>query len=82
MAVVGTIILTPGLTEHSRFAAVLQDVREARGLTPSRLAKKAGINRQLITNYENGRSVPGFIVLRKIVVALGVEANDLLDIPY
>jgi transcriptional regulator with XRE-family HTH domain len=50
----------------------------ARGLTQDALAEAAGINVSQVRRYEGGSSQPSLEVLRKLAVALGVSAVQLL----
>ena len=49
----------------------LQDVRNHRGLSVAEVAKVLGVKRQMVYNYENGKSLPSLEVL----VAAANESN-------
>lgn len=61
------------------FATRLKQARENAGLTQLELAKKLGVTKSAIGNYENGVSSPKDIVLLKIFDVLGVEPNFLFQ---
>ena len=47
--------------------------RDLAGLSQTELAERTGISRQSISNYENGRTVPGKLQLRAWALACGVR---------
>lgn len=53
----------------------INQCREAAGLTQERLAEKAGISPQHMSNIMNGKSGPSIIVLMKIAVALDIALD-------
>jgi len=59
------------------FAARLRQAREQAGLTQQDLAKKLGVTKSAIGNYENGVSSPKWEILVKIFDALNVDPNFL-----
>lgn len=61
------------------FATRLKQARENAGLTQLELAKKLGVTKSAIGNYENGVSSPKDVVLLKIFDVLGVEPNFLFQ---
>jgi Predicted transcriptional regulator with C-terminal CBS domains len=48
------------------FKETLILLRKRKGLTQSELAEKAGILREMISNYESGKTTPRESTLRKI----------------
>ncbi len=52
--------------------------REARGLTKTALARKAGITRATLVRIEDGTHTPMMNTLQRIAKALGVKVRDLL----
>ena len=63
------------------FASRLKKYRKERGLTQVQLAEKAGVSRDSIINYENGRRKnPPIEVVMKICKALNCEWHDFF--PY
>ena len=61
------------------FATRLKQARENAGLTQLELAKKLGITKSAIGNYENGVSSPKDTVLLQIFDILNVEPNFLFQ---
>lgn len=61
------------------FASRLKQARENAGLTQLELAKKLGVTKSAIGNYENGVSSPKDIVLLQIFDVLNVEPNFLFQ---
>ena len=59
------------------FASRLRQAREQAGITQLDLAKKLGVTKSAIGNYENGVSSPKWDVLLKIFDVLHVEPNFL-----
>lgn len=58
----------------------LQLVRKLRGLSQSQLAALVGgkLNRSMLANYEQGRYLPPYPVLRKICKALDTTSTEIL----
>ena len=52
--------------------------REDVGLTQHQLAELAGISREAIGNYENGRRVPPVDIAQRIATALKMSVDDLI----
>lgn len=61
------------------FATRLKQARESAGLTQLELAKKLGVTKSAIGNYENGVSSPKDSVLLQIFDVLNVEPNFLFQ---
>lgn len=60
------------------FAAVLRRLRAAAGFSLQGLAEKAGLSRQVIHNYENGRR-PSWDAVQQLAAALGVTTDTFRD---
>lgn len=60
------------------FAAILKRLREKAGLSQSQLAAAAGLSRQVVHNYENGRRPP-WDAVQSISKALGVSTDTFRD---
>ena len=60
------------------FAKNLKFFRTNLGLTQEELARRLGITRAAITNYEMGRSEPSFEALGALTRELGVDLDQLL----
>ena len=59
----------------------LRTARELAGLTQIKAAKSLGISVETLSNYEQGRSYPNIIMLRKIEELYGVSYNQLIFLP-
>ena len=55
------------------FARRLQDLREARGVTQTELARKAGVSRPALAKLEADEGKPDWSTVCKLAVALGVS---------
>lgn len=53
----------------------LKEARIRAGMTQEELAKKIGVTKGAIANYENGVSVPKIEFLYPLMEALGIDAN-------
>ncbi len=62
----------------SKFDEMLIYLRKRAGLTQAELAKKIGVSRSTIGNYEKGIREPDFETLEKIADFFNVELNFLL----
>lgn len=60
------------------FAKNLKAFRVSAGLTQDELARRTGIARTAIANYESGRSEPTFTALCSLIGQLGVDADQLI----
>lgn len=56
----------------------LRELREAAGLTQSRLAEKAGLDQGHVSRIESGRASIGLDVLDRLCRALKCEPGDIL----
>jgi len=71
-----TIACNANVAERIRF------YRKKQGIFIEVLAKMVGLSRDAIMNYENNRSEPLSVDLKKIAVALEIEADKLYDDYY
>jgi transcriptional regulator with XRE-family HTH domain len=60
------------------FAEILKEKRISEGLTQEQLAKKVGLCRNAIWNYENESREPKIRVLKKLAKALNTSVDDLI----
>jgi transcriptional regulator with XRE-family HTH domain len=61
----------------SIFGERLQQARQARGLSQSEIARRLGMPRQQINNYEKGRFDPGLDIAGRIADVLEVSLDFL-----
>lgn len=60
----------------SRVAAVLASLKDA-GITESRLARMAGVNRSQVNRWSRGENRPGYDAARRLAVAVYRDHPDL-----
>ena len=63
--------------EKLSFGEQLSLLRKRKGLKQGELADKAGILREMISNYESGKITPRAETLKKIAAALEVDFEEL-----
>lgn len=62
------------------FGDRLREARVNKGLTQEQLAKKIGVAKSTLAGYEKGNREPDVFKIKKIIEALGIDAEYLLDI--
>jgi transcriptional regulator with XRE-family HTH domain len=62
-----------------RIGRTLKQVRQAKGLTQTALAKKAGVSRAYVFRLEAGGADPTVGLLQRLAKALGVPVTALLE---
>lgn len=65
-----------------RFGEHLRKLREERGLSYRDFAKRSGLNTGDIVAYENGRTAPIFLSIKKLAIGLGKHPKELLDFDF
>ena len=58
----------------------LRELRTAQGISQVELAKKLGVTKQSVSNWENDNIQPSIEMLIKIALCLGVSSDYLLGI--
>jgi transcriptional regulator with XRE-family HTH domain len=58
----------------------IREARKARGLTQDLVGQQVGVTPQAVSKWENGESAPDIATLRRLCTALGIAADDLLQI--
>ena len=61
------------------FARLLKEIMEQQGLTQVDLATKLDMRQSQVSNWLNGKSLPGYNSIRVLSVNLGVSADELLE---
>ena len=57
----------------------LAEFRKAKRMTQEDLAKRSGVSRNSITNWETGKREPKLVDVEKLARALGVSPDEFLD---
>lgn len=57
----------------------IRNCRKKQGLSQEQLAKKSGLSRYSIINFESGKRDPRVRDLRKIAIALNVPITELIQ---
>ena len=61
------------------FSDRIKEARLERNLTEEQLAELIGVHPRTYRNYEAGKTVPRIQNIRKLCIALGASADDLLE---
>ena len=64
----------------NNFKIDMRNRRENMGLSINKLSKITGITRSSIADIENGKRVPGALILYKLSIALKCSMEDLIRI--
>lgn len=56
----------------------IRSMRVSKGLTQEQLAQKLSVKRTTVSMWENNKSLPNIIVLKKIADALDCKVDDLI----
>ena len=64
----------------SVFSERLIQIRKSRGISQSALAKEIGVSAGNISDWETGRSKPGYAALKELSCFLNVSADYLLEL--
>jgi transcriptional regulator with XRE-family HTH domain len=62
----------------TRFGQRLREVRLARGMSQSELARQAAVTTNYVSRLEGGGAAPGIDLVARLALALGVPVADLL----
>jgi transcriptional regulator with XRE-family HTH domain len=62
-------------TTLKSFGNCIRKIREQKGLTPTELARKAGLDSANLNKYETGIREPGLLVI--LLIAEGLKVNPL-----
>ncbi len=57
----------------------IRELRQARGMSQVELAKKLGVTKQSVSNWENDNILPSVEMLAKLAKYLSVTTDSLLD---
>lgn len=62
------------------FTAILKTLREQKKVSQTQLAKEIGVSAGNISDWETGRSKPGYAALKELSCFLNVSADYLLEL--
>ena len=62
-------------------AITLKAARVNKNLTQTQAAELLGISKDSLWNYENGRSFPNVLVIKKMEEVYGIGYNDIIFLP-
>ena len=62
------------------FTALLKTLREQKKVSQTQLAKEIGVSAGNISDWETGRSKPGYAALKELACFLNVSADYLLEL--
>ncbi len=60
----------------------LKAARTNAGLSQAEASKELGIGRDTLSNWENGKSFPDAIKIKKIEEVYGIGYNDIIFLPH
>lgn len=58
------------------------EARRKEGISLTELARRTGISKSALHNYENGKRDPGLLQLERIAIALKSSISNLYDSDY
>ena len=61
------------------FPSKLKELRQARNLTQDQLAELIEVSPRTYRGYEAGKTMPRIATIKKIVIALEITADELLE---
>lgn len=59
---------------------LFEEILDERNLTAYRVAKEAGVDKQVLSNWKHGRSIPNFINMAKIARFLGISLDEFAKV--
>lgn len=62
-------------------AITLKAARVNAGLTQAEAAEKMNVTKEIISNWERGRSFPNVVAIKKIEEAYGIPYADIIFLP-
>ena len=58
----------------------IKQMRFAKGMTQTDLAKAVGVSQQAVSNWENGSRVPKFTVIQKLCEIFNCNIGDIAEL--
>ncbi|WP_420582046.1 helix-turn-helix domain-containing protein [Reichenbachiella sp.] len=65
---------------RENFGRNLKKARKVKKMTQDDLSAEIGVQRNTVSMYEGGNSMPGETIIQKIMIALDISRDDLFDI--
>ena len=61
------------------FSANLVEILKEKGMTQRQLARDCGVSIGMISDYINGRTIPGIVAVINMAYALDMDVGELVD---
>ena len=61
---------------------LIWQIRSKQGITLTELARRTGISKSALSNYENGTRYPNMAQIELIAAALNTSISNLYESPY
>lgn len=65
--------------DQEKVGKFIWNLRKEKHLTQQELAQKIGVTDRAVGNWENGRRLPDYTILKDLCNALGITVNELLS---
>ena len=65
--------------DQEKIGKFISELRKAKKITQQELAEKIGVTDRAISNWENGRRLPDYSILKSLCKELDVTINELLS---
>ena len=62
------------------FAKVLKELMEQQGVNQLQLADMLGVRQSQVSNWLNGKSMPGYHSMRMLSIKMKISADELLEV--
>jgi transcriptional regulator with XRE-family HTH domain len=62
------------------FKRILKNAMKKKGLNQLTFAKLLGVRQSQVSNWLNGKSLPGYYSVRQICIVLNISADELLEL--
>jgi len=65
---------------ETNFGKILETLMQEQGYNQLQLAALLGVRQSQVSNWINGKSLPGYYSIRMICIKMNVSANFLLEL--
>ncbi|MCL2586714.1 MAG: helix-turn-helix domain-containing protein [Firmicutes bacterium] len=62
------------------FPRIIVELMQERGINQLQLSEKLGVRQSQVSNWVNGKSLPGYYSIKMICIKLKVSADYLLEL--